>query len=77
MCWELDATHIESAMDAETRVISHFPITDEENIYRYITHGLGEQVEKVPKVQRRVGSIWKPSTFSIKESGYSVSLGYT
>lgn len=31
MCWELDATHIESAMDAETRVISHFPITDEES----------------------------------------------
>ena len=31
MCWELDATHIESAMNAETRVISHFPITDEES----------------------------------------------
>lgn len=44
---------------------------------RYITHGLGEQVEKVPRVQRRVGSVWKPSTFPIKESGYSVSLGYT
>lgn len=40
----------------------------------YVTHGLGKEVEKVPKIKVRVGSIGKLPTFSIKKSDDSLCV---